>query len=34
VARWGADAEPSLPEIVALDAEVRAALTVELGVAA
>jgi 1-deoxy-D-xylulose-5-phosphate reductoisomerase len=34
VARWGADAEPSLPEIVALDAEVRAALAAELGVAA
>ena len=31
VERWGSDAEPSLPEIVALDAEVRAGLGTELG---
>ena len=31
VERWGAAAEPDLEGIVALDAEVRAALTVELG---
>jgi 1-deoxy-D-xylulose-5-phosphate reductoisomerase len=30
VERWGADAAPELDEIVALDAEVRAALTREL----
>ena len=30
VARWGADADPGLDEIVALDAEVRATLTTEL----
>jgi 1-deoxy-D-xylulose-5-phosphate reductoisomerase len=30
VARWGADREPVLDEIVALDAEVRASLTGEL----
>ena len=34
VVRWGADAEPSLPEILALDAEVRSALTIELGATA
>jgi 1-deoxy-D-xylulose-5-phosphate reductoisomerase len=34
IARWGADAEPSLTEIVALDGEVRAALGAELGAAA
>jgi 1-deoxy-D-xylulose-5-phosphate reductoisomerase len=33
VERWGSDQEPSLPEIVALDAEVRAALQAELGTA-
>lgn len=32
VTRWGDDAEPSLEEIAALDAEVRTALTAELGV--
>ena len=31
VERWGADAEPDLDGIVALDGEVRAALSVELG---
>jgi 1-deoxy-D-xylulose-5-phosphate reductoisomerase len=31
VERWGADAEPDLDGIVALDAEVRAALSMELG---
>ena len=31
VERWGRDAEPDLEGIVALDAEVRGALTVELG---
>jgi 1-deoxy-D-xylulose-5-phosphate reductoisomerase len=31
VARWGADAEPALPEVAALDAEVRTALAAELG---
>jgi 1-deoxy-D-xylulose-5-phosphate reductoisomerase len=30
VVRWGADAEPGLDDIVALDAEVRATLTAEL----
>jgi 1-deoxy-D-xylulose-5-phosphate reductoisomerase len=30
VGRWGADLEPELDEIVALDAEVRAALTLEM----
>jgi 1-deoxy-D-xylulose-5-phosphate reductoisomerase len=30
VERWGADVEPELDEIVALDAEVRSALTLEL----
>jgi 1-deoxy-D-xylulose-5-phosphate reductoisomerase len=33
VERWGSDQEPSLPEIVALDAEVRAALQAELSTA-
>jgi 1-deoxy-D-xylulose-5-phosphate reductoisomerase len=32
VERWGADAEPSLEELVALDAEVRAELGTSLGV--
>jgi 1-deoxy-D-xylulose-5-phosphate reductoisomerase len=32
VDRWGSDAEPALDEIVALDAEVRAALQSELGI--
>jgi len=32
VTRWGADAEPSLEEVDALDAEVRSTLTAELGV--
>jgi 1-deoxy-D-xylulose-5-phosphate reductoisomerase len=32
VDRWGSDAEPSLDEIVALDAEVRTALEAELGI--
>jgi 1-deoxy-D-xylulose-5-phosphate reductoisomerase len=31
VERWGRDAEPTLHEIASLDAEVRSALTVELG---
>jgi 1-deoxy-D-xylulose-5-phosphate reductoisomerase len=31
VERWGAEAEPNLDEIVALDAEVRATLSLELG---
>jgi 1-deoxy-D-xylulose-5-phosphate reductoisomerase len=31
VERWGAEAEPHLDEIVALDAEVRATLSLELG---
>ena len=31
VDRWGSDREPSLAEIAALDAEVRAALHAELG---
>jgi hypothetical protein len=31
VDRWGSDAEPTLEEIVALDAEVRGALGSELG---
>jgi 1-deoxy-D-xylulose-5-phosphate reductoisomerase len=31
VARWGAAAEPDLDGIIALDAEVRAALSAELG---
>ena len=30
VTRWGADAEPALDEVVALDGQVRAALTAEL----
>jgi 1-deoxy-D-xylulose-5-phosphate reductoisomerase len=33
VERWESDDEPSLPEIVALDAEVRAALQTQLGAA-
>ncbi len=32
VARWGAPAEPDLDSIVALDAQVRAALSIELGI--
>jgi 1-deoxy-D-xylulose-5-phosphate reductoisomerase len=32
VTRWGEDVEPSLEAITALDAEVRTALTIELGV--
>ena len=32
VARWGAFAEPDVDSIVALDAEVRAALSIELGI--
>jgi len=31
VARWGGDAEPGIAEIVALDADVRAGLSIELG---
>jgi 1-deoxy-D-xylulose-5-phosphate reductoisomerase len=31
IERWGSDSEPSLPEIVALDAEVRSSLRAELG---
>ena len=34
VDRWGTDVEPSLPEIIALDAEIRASLTTELGLEA
>jgi 1-deoxy-D-xylulose-5-phosphate reductoisomerase len=34
VARWGGDAEPTLSEIVELDAEVRSVLAAELGVGA
>ena len=34
IERWGSDAEPSLAEIVALDADVRSALHAELGGAA
>jgi 1-deoxy-D-xylulose-5-phosphate reductoisomerase len=33
VERWGSDKEPSLPEIVALDVEVREALHADLGMA-
>ena len=33
VARWGGDEEPELEAVVALDAEVRSALTAELGLA-
>jgi 1-deoxy-D-xylulose-5-phosphate reductoisomerase len=32
VDRWGSDAEPDLPTIVALDAEIRATLGAELTV--
>ncbi|MGI8930153.1 MAG: 1-deoxy-D-xylulose-5-phosphate reductoisomerase [Candidatus Limnocylindria bacterium] len=32
VARWGADEEPPLDQVIALDAEVRAALSAELGI--
>ena len=31
VARWGSDRSPSLPEVAAIDGEVRDALTAELG---
>ncbi len=34
VARWGTDVEPSLSEIIDLDAQIRATLTTELGVEA
>lgn len=34
VDRWGTDVEPSLPEIIDLDAEIRAMLTTELGLEA
>ncbi|MGH2356836.1 MAG: 1-deoxy-D-xylulose-5-phosphate reductoisomerase, partial [Candidatus Limnocylindria bacterium] len=34
VARWGEDADPSLDEVVALDAEVRADLSASLGLPA
>jgi 1-deoxy-D-xylulose-5-phosphate reductoisomerase len=32
VERWGAEAEPGLAELIALDAEIRGALSAELGV--
>ena len=34
VDRWGTDVEPSLPEVIDLDAEIRATLTTELGLEA
>jgi 1-deoxy-D-xylulose-5-phosphate reductoisomerase len=32
VARWGDDAAPGLPDLIALDAEVRAALASRIGI--